>query len=108
MLGGIDFDVHFNGDGGDVQVGTIAPLNAGISSQPSSPYAYVWVVGGIHEGKMSYKGFIWDVLISASLLRKTGSTADFWIYTHCAVQKGCISSIADEGTRCRPGGATRF
>jgi len=46
----------------------------------SSSYAYLWIVGGIHEDKPSYKGFIWDVLISASILRKQGSKADFWLY----------------------------
>jgi len=46
----------------------------------SSPYAYVWVVGGIHEDRPSYKGFLWTILISAKLLRQTGSTADFWAY----------------------------
>ena len=51
-----------------------------IKSRPSSPYAYLWIVGGIHEDKPSWKGFIWDILISASLLRKVGSTADLWIY----------------------------
>ena len=86
-----------NGDGGDVQVGT-TPLNTGISSQPSSPYAYVWVVGGIHEDKPSYKGFIWDVLISASLLRKTGSTADFWIYTRLSPESK-HDSIFEEDKR---------
>ena len=51
-----------------------------INTSPSSPYAYFWIIGAIHEDRPSYKGFIWDVLISASLLRKTGSTADFWLY----------------------------
>ena len=50
------------------------------TNTPSSPYAYVWIIGAIHEDSMSYVGFIWDVLISASLLRKQGSTADFWLF----------------------------
>jgi hypothetical protein len=50
------------------------------TSTPSSPYAYVWIIGAIHEDSMSYVGFLWDVLISASLLRKQGSTADFWLF----------------------------
>ena len=51
-----------------------------VESTSSSPYAYVWIIGAVHEEKPSYKGFVWDVLVSASLLRKTGSTADFWLY----------------------------
>ncbi len=50
------------------------------TSAPSSPYAYVWIIGGIHEDQISFKGFLWDVLISASLLRNQGSTADFWLF----------------------------
>jgi len=45
-----------------------------------SPYAYLWIIGAIHEDKPLYKGFLWDVLISANLLRKLGSKADFWLY----------------------------
>jgi Alpha-N-acetylglucosamine transferase len=48
--------------------------------QTQSPYAYVWVIGGIREDSYGYKGFLWDVLISANLLRKLGSKADFYIY----------------------------
>jgi hypothetical protein len=54
--------------------------NVNPTSNVSSPYAYVWVVGGIHEDRPSYKGFVWTILISAKLLRQTGSTADFWAY----------------------------
>jgi len=50
-----------------------------ITSITSSPYAYVWIIGGIHEEKPSYKGFLYDVLVSAQILRKSGSTADFWL-----------------------------
>ena len=53
---------------------------ASSTTSASSPYAYVWIIGAIHEDKPSYKGFIWDVLVSASTLRKAGSKADFWLY----------------------------
>jgi hypothetical protein len=43
-------------------------------------YAYAFVIGGIHEGKPAYKGFLFNILISVSLLRKFGSKADFWLY----------------------------
>jgi hypothetical protein len=46
----------------------------------SSPYSYAWVLGAIHEDKWAYKGFLWDIIISANLFRKQGSTADFWIF----------------------------
>ena len=50
------------------------------SSLEPSPYAYLWIIGGVNEDNFYYKGFVWDVLVSASMLRKLGSTADFWLY----------------------------
>ena len=46
----------------------------------ASPYEYVWIIGTIHENRLSYKGFLWDLLISASLVlgKKAGSTAELW------------------------------
>jgi len=49
-------------------------------SSSSSPYAYAWVLGGVNEFNSAYKGFISDILISARLLQKAGSIADFWLY----------------------------
>ena len=46
----------------------------------NSPYAYAWVIGGIHEDRPAYKGFLWTILISVNILQKIGSTADFWVY----------------------------
>jgi Alpha-N-acetylglucosamine transferase len=51
-----------------------------LAEKHRSPYAYVWVLGGIREDTFGYKGFLWDVLISANLLRKFGSKADFCIF----------------------------
>jgi len=49
-------------------------------NRQQSPYSYAWVLGAIHEDKWAYKGFLWDIIISANLLRKQGSTADFWVF----------------------------
>jgi len=49
-------------------------------NRKQSPYSYAWILGAIHEDKWAYKGFLWDVIISANLLRKQGSTADFWVF----------------------------
>lgn len=68
------------------------------NSSPSSPYAYVWIIGGIHEDKPSYKGFVWDVLVSASLLRKTGSTADFWLFVRISPDSK-FDQMSDEDLR---------
>ena len=42
-----------------------------------SPYAYAWLIGSIHEDNQAYKGFLYNILISAKVLREKGSTADF-------------------------------
>jgi hypothetical protein len=51
-----------------------------IATTSNSPYAYAWVMGGIHEDRPAYRGFLYDVMISANLLRQYGSTADFWLW----------------------------
>jgi len=47
---------------------------------PSSPYAYSFVLGGIHEDRFAYKGFLYNILIAVQILRAQGSTADFVIW----------------------------
>ena len=51
-----------------------------ITAKVNSPYAYSWVMGGIHEDRPAYRGFLYDVMISAQLLRQYGSKADFWLW----------------------------
>ena len=67
-------------------------------NSPGSPYAYLWIIGAIHEDRPSYKGFLWDVLISASLLRKAGSTADFWLYLWFS-PNSTLTEMPEEDTR---------
>jgi Mannosyltransferase putative len=57
---------------------TLAPA---FELTPKSPYAYMFVIGGIHEDRPNYKGFLYDVLISARLLNQLNSTADVVLYT---------------------------
>lgn len=49
-------------------------------SHDQSPYAYMFVMGGIHEHRPTYKGFLYDVLVATTLLRRFGSTADVVLY----------------------------
>ena len=69
-----------------------APLPKNISS----PYAYVWIIGGVHEDRPSYKGFVFDILISATVLRKAGSTADFWIFVRLSPDSKCETMTAED------------
>jgi hypothetical protein len=49
-------------------------------SPPStSPYAYVFLIGGIHTDRPGYRGFLYNVLIAAKILRGTGSKQDIWV-----------------------------
>ena len=49
--------------------------------QTKPVYAIMWIIGGIHEDRPNYKGFLYDVLISARILDQQGSTADriLWV-----------------------------
>lgn len=64
----------------------------------SSPYAYAWVLGGVQEDRMAYKGFLWTILISANLLRNLGSTADFWVHVRLSSQSN-LTDLPSEDRR---------
>mmetsp|Transcript_22468 Transcript_22468/g.48801 ORF Transcript_22468/g.48801 Transcript_22468/m.48801 type:complete len:449 (-) Transcript_22468:312-1658(-) len=57
---------------------TLHPKTIKQTSNSARKYAYTWVIGGIDESN-SYKGFLYDVLISVNLLKKMGSEADYWL-----------------------------
>jgi len=63
-----------------ISLSTLKPNNVAMSSKSMSPYAYAWVIGGIHEDRPAYKGFMWTIFVSAHLLEKLGTTADFWVF----------------------------
>lgn len=50
------------------------------------PYAYMWMIGGIHEDRHAYKGFLFDVMISVYLLKErlNSTDADFWVLAQLA------------------------
>ena len=64
--------------------------------RPDSKYAYAWIIGSISDKDISYKGFLWDVLISAYVLRKHGSTADFWVYTRLSPDSNLTDLPAED------------
>lgn len=57
-----------------------APAKITTSNKAKSPYAYMFVCGGISEDN-KYKGFLYDVMVAAKLLKQVGSTADIVLYT---------------------------
>mmetsp|Transcript_5733 Transcript_5733/g.10868 ORF Transcript_5733/g.10868 Transcript_5733/m.10868 type:complete len:491 (-) Transcript_5733:61-1533(-) len=77
---------------------TTKPSVKEITPGLTPPYAYAWIIGGVHEDRFAYKGFLWTILISANLLRKLGSTADFWVYVRLS-PKSKLSDLPHEDRR---------
>jgi hypothetical protein len=50
--------------------------NSSASRSRSSPYAYAFVIGGVDPQRPAYKGFLYNILVSARVLRQLHSTAD--------------------------------
>jgi hypothetical protein len=68
------------------------------SSSPSRRYAYAFVIGGIHEHRPAYKGFLWTILISVHILQKLGTQADFWIFVRLSPDSN-LSDLPPEDRR---------
>ena len=47
---------------------------------PESKFAYASLIGGVDPSKPSYKGFLYNILISAKILKAAGSTADMVVF----------------------------
>ena len=62
----------------------------------STPYAYAFLIGGIHEDYPAYKGFLYDVLKAVNILRKLGSKADFWLWTQMSSSSSREKLPADD------------
>lgn len=65
----------------------------------TSPYAYAWVIGSIHEENMGYKGFLYNVLVSAKILREKGSTADFVLWAQLSPESKLKGRLPEEDER---------
>ena len=66
-----------------------------VEISPTSPYAYFFIIGGVHETNISYKGFLYNVLVATRLLRRLGSTADMI----CHLQLAPDSDLREPPTR---------
>ena len=75
-----DLPSSHNTDGQILIGDTVHPNNSDKSTSGPSPYAYAFLIGGVHEHRPAYRGFLYDVLISAHILRKAGSTMDVWLF----------------------------
>lgn len=50
-----------------------------LKDQSPSKFAYVFLIGGIHEDRPAYLGFLFNVLVAQDILRSTGSHNDVWV-----------------------------
>lgn len=64
-----------------------------------SPYAYAWVVGSIHEDNHAYRGFLYNILVSAKVLREKGSTADFVFWAQFSPDSKLKGRLPEEDER---------
>jgi hypothetical protein len=52
----------------------------------ASRFAYAMLIGGCDPAKPSYKGFLYNALVAATILREQGSTADFIVLIQMSFQ----------------------
>jgi lipopolysaccharide biosynthesis glycosyltransferase len=64
-----------------------------------SPYAYAFLIGGVHEDRPAYRGFLYSVVIAAHLLKQTGSTMDVWLYVQLSPDSQLVNTLPDEDLR---------
>ena len=63
----------------------------------TSPYAYVFVSGGAQpEEPSTYHGYLYNILIAATILRELGSTSDIVAYFQLSVRTNATSLPSNE------------
>ena len=58
---------------------------------PKSKFAYASLIGGVDFSKPSYRGFLYNILVSAKILKKSGSTADMVVF----FQLSCTTTMEE-------------
>jgi len=72
-------------------------------NQTNSPYAYAFVIGGVNPSKPAYKGFLYNILVSARVLRQLGSTADVVAFFQLSHAYRRSDTLPDEDLRALRG-----
>ena len=72
--------------------------NASAVSSSISKYAYAFVIGGCDPEKPRYRGFVYNILVSARILQEEGSKADIVAYFQLSY-KSPATELPDEDTR---------
>jgi hypothetical protein len=73
------------------------------STNSSSPYAYAFVIGGCNPDKPSYRGFVYNILVAARILKELGSTADVVAFFQLSYQYTGGTTIAEEDVKALEG-----
>ena len=66
------------------------------SSSNSSQYAYAFVIGGVNPIRPAYKGFLYNILVSARILRQLGSNADVVAFFQLSIDYKGSDTLPDE------------
>jgi hypothetical protein len=73
------------------------------SNVTNSPYAYAFVIGGCNPDYPSYKGFLYNILVTARLLKQEGSTADVVAFFQLSYRYTAAEVLPDEDIRALKG-----
>lgn len=88
----------------DAAVASISsPLPISESKNPSSQYAYAFVIGGCNPDNPSYKGFVYNILVATRVLRELGSTADVVAFFQLSYKYKGGSTLLDEDAKALQG-----
>lgn len=71
-----DNDKNTNEENGNDATASLYNFTQDNFNNTNSPYAYAFVIGGVNPSRPGYKGFLYNILVSARILRQLGSTAD--------------------------------
>jgi len=82
----------------EINITHIPSLNNGLP-KTGSEHAYAFVIGGIHEDRQAYKGFIYNIIITVNILRREGSTADFVLWAQLSSDSTLSQKLPDEDYR---------
>lgn len=64
-----------------VDVGAVSENDANLEkTRRKMKVAYAWLIGGVHQSRPGYRGFLYNALISIERLKRFNSVADFIVY----------------------------
>lgn len=78
------------------------------SPEPSSAYAYCFLLARCNPDQPYYRGFLWSVLVAMRQLRSSGSIADFVVLIHMSSNSSSSFPLEEEAYIYNLGGRIRF